>query len=72
MSEPSKERPDAWVPIPDGDQVPEEVDKTIRPIAEKIGFASNIARLLAITPASRNATQECPSENTPREVLRER
>ena len=50
VNEPSEQRPDAWIPIPDGDELPEQVEETIRPISEKIGFVPNIARLLAITP----------------------
>ena len=50
VCEPSEDRPDAWIPIPDGDELPEQVEETIRPISEKIGFVPNIARLLAITP----------------------
>ena len=41
---------DAWVAIPEGDALPEQVEETIRPISEKIGFVPNVARLLAITP----------------------
>ena len=40
----------AWLPVPSGDALPEEVEKTIRPISAKVGFVPNIARLLAITP----------------------
>ena len=40
----------AWIPIPKGDALPDEVDATIRPISDKIGFVPNIARLLALTP----------------------
>ena len=43
-------RPDAWVPMPSGDELPAEVEETIGPIAAKIGFVPNIARLLAGTP----------------------
>lgn len=50
MSEPPIERPDAWVRVPSGDELPEQVEETIRPISEKVGFVPNIARLLAITP----------------------
>ena len=50
MSERDGTRRDAWLPIPDGDALPDEVDTTIRPISDKIGFVPNIARLLALTP----------------------
>ena len=50
MSGPGETPPPAWLPIPGGDELPPEVDATIRPISEKIGFVPNIARLLAITP----------------------
>ena len=50
MSEHGTERPEAWLPIPGGDELPEQVEETIRPISDKIGFVPNIARLLAITP----------------------
>ena len=50
MDEPDGIRPDAWVPIPGGDELPDEVETAIGPIAEKIGFVPNIARLLALTP----------------------
>jgi uncharacterized peroxidase-related enzyme len=43
-------RPDAWLPIPDGAALPDAVDEAIGPIADKIGFVPNIARLLALTP----------------------
>jgi uncharacterized peroxidase-related enzyme len=45
------ERPRAaWLPLPSGDELRDEVDETIRPISDKIGFVPNIARLLALTP----------------------
>ena len=50
MTEPRKDRPDAWVAMPGADDLPEQVEETIRPISEKIGFVPNVARLLAITP----------------------
>ena len=43
-------RPDAWLPIPAGDALPDAVGEAIGPIADKIGFVPNIARLLAGTP----------------------
>ena len=50
MDEPDDRRPDAWVSVPSGDELPDEVDAAIGPIAEKIGFVPNIARLLSLTP----------------------
>ena len=50
MNEPEASSRAAWLPIPGGDELPDEVDATIRPIAEKVGFVPNIARLLALTP----------------------
>ena len=50
MSEGEEEPPPAWLPVPSGDALPGEVDATIRPISDKVGFVPNIARLLAITP----------------------
>ena len=50
MSESDDKSPPAWLPVPHGDDLAEEVDETIRPISDKIGFVPNIARLLAITP----------------------
>src|SRR5512145_1662968 len=50
MSEQTGGRPAAWVAVPSGDELPEQVEQTIGPIAEKIGFVPNVARLLAITP----------------------
>jgi uncharacterized peroxidase-related enzyme len=41
----------ARLPVPSADRLPEEVAETIRPIAEKIGFVPNVARLLALTPS---------------------
>ena len=40
----------AWLPVPGGDELPDAVEETIRPISEKVGFVPNIARLLAVTP----------------------
>ncbi len=40
----------AWLPTPSPDQLPAEVAAEIQPIADRIGFVPNIARLLAITP----------------------
>ena len=40
----------AWLATPAPDQLPEQVAAEIGPIAERIGFVPNIARLLAVTP----------------------
>ena len=40
----------AWLTVPTADGLPEEVDVEIGPIAQKIGFVPNVARLLAISP----------------------
>lgn len=40
----------AWLHVPSPDSLPDEVEEQIRPIADKIGFVPNVARLLAITP----------------------
>lgn len=40
----------AWLPVPPAESLPEKVEAEIGPIAEKIGFVPNVARLLAITP----------------------
>lgn len=50
MSEPEESPRAAWLSIPTGDELPDEVEATIRPISEKVGFVPNIARLLAVTP----------------------
>ena len=50
MSHPEDSPRTAWLPVPSGDELPAEVDETIRPISDKVGFVPNIARLLAITP----------------------
>lgn len=42
---------DAWIKIPDSTTLPPAVEATIMPIADKIGFIPNVARLLAVTPA---------------------
>jgi uncharacterized peroxidase-related enzyme len=41
----------SWLTVPADDALPQEVDDAVGPIAEKIGFMPNVARLLAITPA---------------------
>jgi uncharacterized peroxidase-related enzyme len=40
----------AWISTPTPEQLPEEVSKEIGPIADRIGFVPNIARLLGVTP----------------------
>ena len=40
----------AWIEIPDSTTLPQDVDNTIKPLADKIGFVPNVARLLAVTP----------------------
>ena len=40
----------AWIKIPDSTALPPEVGNTIKPIADRIGFVPNVARLLAVTP----------------------
>lgn len=50
VAERDERRPDAWLRIPDGAALPSAVDEAIGPIADKIGFVPNIARLLALTP----------------------
>ena len=45
------DQPAAWLSMPSGDDLPEEVAETIRPISEKIGFVPNVARLLTLTPS---------------------
>lgn len=42
--------PSAWIAMASADELPEEVEQTIAPIAAKIGFVPNVARLLAETP----------------------
>ena len=50
MAEPDEAPRAAWLPIPSGDGLPDEVEETMRPISDKVGFVPNIARLLALTP----------------------
>jgi uncharacterized peroxidase-related enzyme len=50
MSTVPERRPDAWLAIPGGDELPAEVAEAIGPVADKVGFVPNIARLLALTP----------------------
>jgi len=40
----------AWVAVPPPEGFPQEVASEIGPIAKKVGFVPNVARLLAITP----------------------
>jgi uncharacterized peroxidase-related enzyme len=40
----------AWLAVPPADSLPDEVATAIGPIAKKIGFVPNVARLLAISP----------------------
>ena len=41
----------AWISVPGPDELPEEVAAEISPVAERIGFVPNVARLLAVTPS---------------------
>ena len=49
MSPANAENP-AWIVVPRADELPEAVATEMRPIANKIGFMPNVARLLAISP----------------------
>ena len=40
----------AWLAVPPENALPDEVAAEIGPVAKKIGFVPNVARLLAITP----------------------
>jgi uncharacterized peroxidase-related enzyme len=40
----------AWLSVPPADGLPEQVATGIGPVAKKIGFVPNVARLLAISP----------------------
>ena len=40
----------AWLSVPSADSLPEQVAAGIGPVAKKIGFVPNVARLLAISP----------------------
>ncbi len=40
----------AWLSVPSADSLPEAVAAEIGPVAQKIGFVPNVARLLAISP----------------------
>jgi uncharacterized peroxidase-related enzyme len=40
----------AWLSVPPADGLPEQVASGIGPVAKKIGFVPNVARLLAISP----------------------
>lgn len=50
MIQPTVDR-GAWIEIPDSTALPAEVEGSIKPLADKIGFVPNVARLLAVTPA---------------------
>ena len=50
MSAPAETPRVAWLPVPGDDELPGDVEATIRPISGKVGFVPNIARLLALTP----------------------
>ncbi len=41
----------AWLTVPSAEDLPEEVATEIGPVAQKIGFVPNVARLLAISDA---------------------
>jgi uncharacterized peroxidase-related enzyme len=40
----------AWLTVPPPDGLPEQVAAEIGPVADKVGFVPNVARLLAISP----------------------
>ena len=40
----------AWLTVPSADDLPEQVAIEIGPVAKKLGFVPNVARLLAISP----------------------
>lgn len=43
--------PAAWIEVPTAEALPDAVSEQIEPIAERIGFVPNVARLLAVTPS---------------------
>lgn len=47
---PADPRALAWIAVPPAESLPVDVRNEIGPIAEKVGFVPNVARLLAITP----------------------
>lgn len=49
MSPPTTANP-SWLTLPTQDTMPPEVEAEVGPIAKKIGFLPNVARLLALTP----------------------
>lgn len=49
MSPASTKQP-AWLAVPPEDALPPEVAEEIGPVAKKVGFVPNVARLLAVTP----------------------
>ena len=50
MSNDGGSRP-AWLSVPAPDELPAEVAAEISPIANRLGFVPNVARLLAVTPS---------------------
>ena len=47
---PSDSASPAWLTVPPADGLPGQVTADIGPVADKIGFVPNVARLLAISP----------------------
>ena len=45
----------AWIAVPPSTGLPDEVAAQISPVAEKIGFVPNVARLLATAPDTSTA-----------------
>ena len=41
----------AWLTVPSAEDLPEAVTTEIGPVAQKVGFVPNVARLLAISPS---------------------
>ena len=41
----------AWIAVPAPDALPEVVQAAIAPVADRVGFVPNVARLLAVTPS---------------------
>jgi uncharacterized peroxidase-related enzyme len=41
----------AWLTVPSAEDLPDEVAAEIGPVARKVGFVPNVARLLAISPS---------------------
>lgn len=42
---------DSWIEMPGPATLPTDVARMIKPIADRIGFVPNVARLLAVTPS---------------------